>query len=1784
MKRNILLLILLGAQTLVAQTPCGTTTDGKPLPRPSASTIDSLVKAKAYADAYDLLQQEYTCAKAEGRSYDLLRAACGMASVGKQLPVNNDAEALLRHTLPHLAPPEKALCHSLLAGTYAQVLRNRNQNRFNNQDLPCPNNIDDTVYSQWCNEKLSTLILFHSQAALSTPATLLQSIKMKDYDFLATHDTLNDYSALTLYEAVSYDAIHNIVGSDLLFNGSTLVYSDSLYHALCNPFVLAAIPKPQGNATLTKLAILQEVATYLIHNGTDTSYTQWHTLRRELRSFIDHYANAYRQSNPIKFRLQPSARLDVGPIVAPGSGCFFTYTGDTDTTLYLRILPSISKAFDTLPSNKKLRYALSQPALHSLTVNVHKPTAGSQHKLRYHFPSLPAGDYSMIVSEMPYPTALDIPDSCLPAVYHYTFSCQTAAIEPISQSHGQGLVMNIETGQPIPDIPVTMKGKYYYTKNPDSDSLSLTTLTDTLGRFNFSPLMPVGEYTYPVYSITHQGHPITVKLGAQTYNIVSRGQIDPDGEDDDSDTLVSFFLNAPVYRYSDTVRFTAMVQRSTPKTNQPVPNHRVRITLSTNYYSDSITSLQLTTDNMGWAEGIFILPQVLNANKNYDNRLYLIAYDHDGNNMGTASFSVDNYTLPTLSLSLNTTADTHLYGQPVTIQGRLTSRNGSAVAPSSVTYTLTQSFGFAPWMKNVGSEHDGGSFVVSTGELPTQPDNQGAQAGDFTFQFTPVKYDFLPYLDGEYAEYLFTVTATDPTGETVKESISIAVGDYTGSFSINQYSSSTNNITDDYNSRYIGSLDDIYVSCQSLDNSPLSSTALLTIEKVTASGTPIPSNPSRVWQGEISIPATTSFVPLSTLVPPIHLPDGHLRLILSSANPHLHPDTLQVSHLGFNAPMPLDSLTLFASTEKTQYHPGDTLRLRVGSAGKISAMLLINCGENIVMLRHLRLDHGFTHIALPIQKQWSDRICISILAYHQGQRFSGSADVDILQPAPQLKLQWLEPEALNLTPADSGFCLHKLYAGAPFHWRLRVTDSLGNPVQSIMALTAFDEAINHLEHVGQHSFHPQQAYRYHYSPRYSFMGSEYSDNRSRLTIVHQTKEKQQPFYRLSLSNSYRYRTPMVNYLDQRWVMALLSVGTHGYDVLHCVSASIIPDMSWGKVDNLSQPQGIIRNNLSPYGPWFGRLHSDRNGIVDIRFNAPQRLARWWLSLVAMSGDGTFVNRANLFDTYRDIMLMPNVPPFLYTGDSTALALRVDRMDGATTNGLAVRMYNGAKLKGKPEAETLLAGATTAQFPIQAPRTLLPLAPKSRTFTFAIGDPLHNDIVLDAQTSTLCLLRHPRLHANAYPSVAKDYRTLTSRFRGMFYPYDRAKPDVINNLFDSLYYAVVFNRPNADSLVQVLTDAQLPSGGWPCIRGQKSLFNESDAIHNLNIIMQLQQHCPHFTIPAAFNIKRAVETTDSLMFQYWKHFPKTTNNAAQWITLRRHFAQYPLDTAYYAMRDSLHANILKNKPDQWVIPYLYRSGDTALALQMAKNIVQSSVYDSAHPEQGRRWKHFDHNSMLINLYIDIFEEVLHDTALADQVRQRIRYLAPTTHWDDMHRARLVARHLLPAEQPALSSLGDFGQTLQQKSEPLITLSREIINTSAKADTASTIGELTIKLTLTLSRPMDRLYLRAPMAACFASHSEVTVVATTAENRNWIEVKSLDANLGSVAASPSEPVNCLDIYIEELPAGTHTLMYTVVTDRHGRFHLPAATVQCLAVSPADLGNPLLRAATTEMSITM
>ena len=1766
-KHTILLLSLLFCLPTMAQTPW--------------RTVDSLVKAKAYADTYTLLEQNYTYALQNGQSYDLLRAAYSMAVVGDNLPKKINSLTILQRTLPLLDPAEKALCHTLIASIYAQELRNRSEEyRYRyDTEAPCHSDPADTVYKNWCRERLADSIMSHSSAALRTADTLLlQSKRVADYHYLTLHDTVNDYSALTLYEAVHYAAVHNIEGTSLLFTDAGFVYSDSLYHALCDPFALARMPLPQGGTTMYKLMILKNTARFLIRTlqsraedyqllshgraarvpyrtGTDTSSVQWHTLCRELNRFVDHYTGGYQKEEFKILRPKPLASVEIGPVVAPDSGCFFTYNGDSCATLYMRILPDIRSTVDTMEQQQRLRYALSLPALHDFVVSV-QPTTEDQWRntKHYHFPPLPVGDYSMLVAEKPFPVRTDIADSCLPAAFLYSFSCQSAAIEPIIYSDGQGVVLNTITGEPLVGIPVTLRGELQSWVGEEHDSITLTAYTDTLGRFDFGPLMPEGKYTHPIYSITHQGHTCTRKqeqLIANYRNPLME-------EEEEADTIVSFFLNAPIYRPSDTVRFTAMVQQRSKSTGanlQPVPHFSFCVKMADGYdRSDSITSLNLTTDDMGWAEGSIILSQMLSPNKSYDH-LYLIGYDHDASDIGYAVIPVENYMLPTLSLSLQSTSDTHRYGQPVYIEGMLTSRSGASISSATVSYTLTQSFGHSPWSNCLGNEHRGCWFVNSSGELPIQPD------GSFSFHFTPIKYEYLPYLDGEFAQYRLEVTATDPTGETVKEDIYIAVGDYTGFFSLSPYSPPSYDITGGGLPEYIDGLGDIHVHCSSLNNRLLAVAAHLTIE------TDAPT-PTLVWQGDLSVP--NKWGPLSNLIPNIVLPDGHLRFFMSSDNPHIHPDTLRVSHLGFDAPMPLDTLPFFASVEKDKYLVGDTLRVRVGSAENISAMLLLSQGSRIIQIYHLRLDHGFTRIALPLEEKWCGDIGISVIAYHHGERFKGSTNINVARPLPRLQMHWIEPDGLNVTPFKPDFHIQRLFAGAPVHWRLRFTDTLGKPVQTTLTLTSYDDALHSIEnHYGQ-TFYSNVDYLSYHTGYCSFGDPIYDHNRLLLNTVRYNEPKQRPFFELRPPYSSHDQSTRAYYIDQPKIDALLSVGTYGYYGVHCASASVGTYEDWN-IDNLPQPKGILRTDLSPYGPWFGNLHSDNDGIIDLRFTAPQRLARWFLRGVAMDREGSLAYIDNSYLTYRDVMITPNVPPFLYTGDSTSMVVRIDRMDGDTLGGIAVRLYSGTKAKGERYTEALPEGGSLVQFPLVAPHKLLPLASRHRDYSFTVSDALHDEIVLDAQSATVNLLRHPRLNGNAYPLTQSDYRTLQSRAEDYFYWKERDSYSICP-IFHSLYCAAVYHDSHAvDSLLKVLDEAQLPSGGWPSFKGSTRIYDKRDIRENLKDIMRIQKECPHVRIPQSFKIRRTLQLYDSLMYKDWKRSPGSRNDASSWLTIHDHFAQYPLDSIYLPMRDSLYANIRSNNPDQWDILLLNRHGDTALARKMARAIVQSSSYDSNHPEQGRRWNATDNSASALLNYIDIFEEVLHDTILADQVRQRVRYLLPTTVWNGDNRARLTSRGLI--RDPQWYKKQDPGN---------VTLTREVIPHKNLTTSNTPYGQYTIRLTVNNERPLYNLYIRSPYAACFSSHGDVNVVYSSSEKTYAISTKTVDSRLGSIATQFVGAPDCLDIFIYNLPAGIHTLEYTVTADRTGRFHLPPATIQCLALPWHEAKKGLLQAATPAETI--
>ena len=72
--------------------------------------------------------------------------------------------------------------------------------------------------------------------------------------------------------------------------------------------------------------------------------------------------------------------------------------------------------------------------------------------------------------------------------------------------------------------------------------------------------------------------------------------------------MVSLFLNSHIYRPSDTVRFSAMVHLVGPDGNaRPLANHGLQIKVVSLYPEEVLGSTSLTTDPLGWAEGLFVI-------------------------------------------------------------------------------------------------------------------------------------------------------------------------------------------------------------------------------------------------------------------------------------------------------------------------------------------------------------------------------------------------------------------------------------------------------------------------------------------------------------------------------------------------------------------------------------------------------------------------------------------------------------------------------------------------------------------------------------------------------------------------------------------------------------------------------------------------------------------------------------------------------------------------------------------------------------------------------------------------------------------------------------------------------------------------------------------------------------------------------------------------------------------------------------------------------------------------
>ena len=115
-----------------------------------------------------------------------------------------------------------------------------------------------------------------------------------------------------------------------------------------------------------------------------------------------------------------------------------------------------------------------------------------------------------------------------------------------------------------------------------------------------------------------------------------------------------------------------------------------------------------------------------------------------------------------------------------------------------------------------------------------------------------------------------------------------------------------------------------------------------------------------------------------------------------------------------------------------------------------------------------------------------------------------------------------------------------------------------------------------------------------------------------------------------------------------------------------------------------QDQGGIRTNFNETAFFYPDLHTDSNGDVFITFTMPESLTRWKLLGFAHNTDLMTGSFEKYVQTYKKLMVVPNVPRFLREGDMLILSAKVVNMDSVTQCGnvtLTLRNpFNNADLR------------------------------------------------------------------------------------------------------------------------------------------------------------------------------------------------------------------------------------------------------------------------------------------------------------------------------------------------------------------------------------------------------------------------------------------------------------------------------------------------------------------------
>ncbi|MBQ8656697.1 MAG: alpha-2-macroglobulin [Prevotella sp.] len=780
--------------------------------------------------------------------------------------------------------------------------------------------------------------------------------------------------------------------------------------------------------------------------------------------------------------------------------------------------------------------------------------------------------------------------------------------EALPQNRTRIVVVNSTTGQPVPGARLTI--------TPQRNTGTTLQLTcDSKGE-----AICVKENPRYVYACTDTdcGYKKTSPYGSFSY-------YGRDSEDENT----NLFTDRSIYRPGQTVYAAALVHKTEHFIeNSAVSGKQLTFRLRNANYK-VVAEQQAVTDQYGKAAVQFILPTGgLNGR-------FFIETDE-----GNCYFRVEDYKRPTYEVTFDEVKQAYKAGDTVSVKGQARSYAGVGVQGAAVKYTVKRRVAFW-WLSYSRYWQDGyygygrNDEEITSGETTT--DAQGAFTVD-----VPLALSASERRSCMFYHYVVEADVTDQAGESREGSMSLPLG--------TRETVLTSNLPD---KALKETLTDV------------------TFHVYNAAGKDIEGKTVdyRLDGGEWQKATANTPITLhpSTLHPSPFTSGRHTLEAVCGT------DTLKQQCVIFSLDdtVPCEETKDWFYVSAQQFdNEGTPVTVQVGSSDSdVHVVYTIVAGDDVIESGAFDQSNAIWNRKFTYQENYGNGLLLTFAWVKDGKLYRHAESIKRPLPKKKLTLRW-DTFRDRLTP------------GQKEEWRLTVLNPDGTPADAQLMATLYDKSLDQING-HQWSFAP---YIHIPVPSTSWRGSSWSSmscsgNRSWTPLdvpdmVFNHFAGIGWLFRSDFESVYDdavvlgYGTMRKNSVAGRVMMVNAEPMAMAEAKEEYLSEVVVAtaDGNAGETAEAETASVQMRENLNETAFFYPTLLTDKKGQVSIKFTLPESLTTWRFMGLATTKDMKFGMLEGEAVAQKEVMVQPNMPRFLRTGDQAQIAARIFNTSEKTVSG------------------------------------------------------------------------------------------------------------------------------------------------------------------------------------------------------------------------------------------------------------------------------------------------------------------------------------------------------------------------------------------------------------------------------------------------------------------------------------------------------------------------------------